>query len=78
MDSGLEGYISLINLGSETVNYAFNDNTDFYDLEAGQKEDLELTKRGKIRLYADKTQFIIRETSKFRLPSCTATVNNID
>ena len=78
MHSGLDGYISLINLGTETALYAFNDNTEFYDLEAGQKEDVELAKRGKIRLYADTTQFVIRETSKFRLPSCTGPVNSID
>ena len=73
MHSGCIGFITLINMGENDPKYAFNDQTKFYPLPKGEKENVELGRKNKIRLYTDNAVFIIKETSKFRLPSCGET-----
>ena len=74
--TGVNGFISITNMGKVAAKYAFGDQEVLFNLPVGETENVECTKKMSVKLYADNSEYCIVETSKFRLLSSTVELNN--
>ena len=75
--SGCEGYLSLVNLGTEIIKYSFVDHDVMFEIAPESTENVEVSKEMKVRVLYDTTEYIISETSQFRKLSCKEPFNSV-
>ena len=70
MSAGCEGFLSLVNSGTNTIHYAFVNNDIMHEISPAGVENVEVSRTTKIRILLEKSEYILSETSPFRILSC--------
>ena len=78
MSAGCEGFLSLVNSGTDTIYYAFIDNDIMHELPPAGVENVEVSRTTKIRILLEKSEYVLSETSRFRILSCKEDFNHLE